>query len=63
MNADGASVAIRPVSVERIFKPANGGEISVISSGVKPGEMVISEGQMRLMPGAKVKVLSGASQS
>jgi multidrug efflux system membrane fusion protein len=63
MNADGTSVAIRPVSVERIFKPAKGSEISVISSGVKPGEMVISEGQMRLMPGARIKVLSGESQS
>ena len=63
MGADQSSVAIRPVKVERIFKSSNGAEISVISSGVKPGEMVITEGQMRLMPGAKVKVLSGESQS
>jgi len=63
MSADQSSVAIRPVSVERIFKPMQGGEISIISSGVKPGEMVVSEGQMSLMPGAKVKVLSGASAS
>ncbi len=61
MNA--GSVAIRPVNVERIFKPQNGGEISVISSGIKSGEMVISEGQMRLMPGAKVKILPGESQT
>lgn len=63
MNDDHTSVSIRPVNVERIFKPETGGEISVISSGVKSGEMVISEGQMRLMPGAKVKVLPGESQS
>lgn len=63
MSPDGNAASIRPVNVERIFKPANGGEISVISSGVKPGEMVISEGQMRLMPGARVKVLPGQSQS
>ncbi len=63
MGADGSSVSMRPISVERIFKPAKGAEISVISSGVKPGEMVISEGQMRLMPGAKVKILPGGSQS
>jgi multidrug efflux system membrane fusion protein len=56
---DGSSVAIRPVNVERIFKSDKGGEISVISSGVKAGETVISEGQMRLMPGAKIKVLPG----
>ncbi len=63
MSPDGSGVSIRPVNVERIFKPLQGGEISVISSGIKPGEMVISEGQMRLMPGAKVKVLPGQSQS
>jgi multidrug efflux system membrane fusion protein len=63
MSADQTSVSIRPVNVERIFKPAKGAEISVISNGVKPGEMIISEGQMRLMPGAKVKVLSGQSQT
>lgn len=63
MNADGSSVAIRPVNVERIFKSDKGAEISVISSGVKSGDTVISEGQMRLIPGAKVKILSGASQS
>jgi len=56
---DGSSVQIRPVNVERIFKSNQGGEISVISSGVKPGETVISEGQMRLIPGAKVKILPG----
>lgn len=63
VSPDGSSVAIRPVNVERIFKPQDGGEISIISSGVKPGDVVISEGQMRLMPGAKIKVLPGQSQS
>src|SRR5262245_19056674 len=29
---------------------------SVIESGVKPGEMVVTDGQLRLVPGAKVKV-------
>lgn len=57
------TVAMRPVSVDRVFKPANGGEMAVIRDGVKPGEMVVSEGQMRLMPGAKVRILSGESQS
>jgi multidrug efflux system membrane fusion protein len=62
MSADGTSAAIRPVKVERIFKTEKEGEISVIGSGVKPGEMVVSEGQMRLMPGAKVKVLPDEGQ-
>jgi multidrug efflux system membrane fusion protein len=63
MDAQNKTVAIRPVVVERIFKPENSGEVSVIREGVKPGEMVISEGQMRLMPGAKVRILPGESQS
>lgn len=63
MNAQNNTVAIRPVVVERIVKPENGGEVSVIGEGVKPGEMVISEGQMRLMPGAKVRILPGESQT
>jgi multidrug efflux system membrane fusion protein len=63
VDSDGNSVSMRPVNVERMFKPADGGEISVISSGVKPGEMVISEGQLRLMPGAKIKILPNQSAS
>lgn len=51
MGADN-TVTIRPVSVARIW-----GDNSVIASGLQSGEMVISEGQMRLAPGAKVRVL------
>ena len=32
---------------------------SVIESGVKPGEVVVTDGQLRLVPGAKVKVRNG----
>ncbi|MGA8598376.1 MAG: efflux RND transporter periplasmic adaptor subunit [Bryobacteraceae bacterium] len=48
----GSAVAMRPVSVLRAW-----GENSVIASGLQAGEMVITEGQMRLMPGAKVHIL------
>jgi multidrug efflux system membrane fusion protein len=51
MGADN-TVAIRPVNVLRTW-----GDNSVISSGLQSGEMVISEGQMRLAPGSKVRVL------
>ena len=51
MGADN-TVTIRPVNVLRIW-----GVNSVISSGLQSGEMVISEGQMRLAPGVKVRVL------
>jgi multidrug efflux system membrane fusion protein len=54
MAAD-STVNMRPVTVMR-----TSGDNSVIASGLKSGEMVISEGQMRLAPGAKVHVLKPA---
>jgi membrane fusion protein, multidrug efflux system len=46
----------RPVKVARQI----GGE-SVISSGITPGETVVTDGQLRLIPGIKVEV-KGNSQ-
>jgi len=60
LNAD-QTVAMRPVDVERIYKTDSSVEESVIGSGLKTGEQVISEGQMRLMPGAKVRLLKEIS--
>jgi hypothetical protein len=37
-------------------------EESIIGSGLKLGEQVISEGQMRLMPGVKVNLLKQEGQ-
>ena len=45
------TVEMRPVAVAL----AGGGE-SVIARGVKPGETVVTDGQLRLVPGAKVEV-------
>jgi hypothetical protein len=39
------------------------GEQAVIGNGLRPGETVISEGQLLLMPGAKVRVLKNQSPS
>jgi multidrug efflux system membrane fusion protein len=39
------------------------GSDSVIASGVKPGETVVTDGQLRLVPGAKVSVVSGQPQA
>ena len=50
MNAD-STVATRPVNVSRTVD-----EVAVVSSGLKPGETVITEGQLRLSPGARVVV-------
>lgn len=42
---------IRPVTVERTFD----GEV-IIKQGLQPGERVVTEGQLRLVPGAKVTI-------
>jgi multidrug efflux system membrane fusion protein len=57
MNPGTQTVAMRPVNVLRNYKPPKSVEQAVVASGLQAGEMVISEGQMRLMPGAKVRVL------
>ena len=50
VKADG-SADLRSVTVERTV-----GQESVISKGVEPGEQVVTNGQLRLVPGAKVLV-------
>jgi multidrug efflux system membrane fusion protein len=50
LNAD-STVATRPVTVER-----SEDEISIVSQGLKAGETVVTDGQLRLSPGARVIV-------
>jgi membrane fusion protein, multidrug efflux system len=50
------TVESRPVKVARQI----GGE-SVISSGVAPGDTVVTDGQLRLIPGIKVQVKTNTS--
>ncbi len=57
MNRQDSTVTMRFVQVLRNYTPLGGGEQAVIAAGLKPGETVISEGQSRLAPGAKVRVL------
>jgi multidrug efflux system membrane fusion protein len=44
-------VATRPVTVERIV-----GQTAFLAGGLKPGERVVTDGQLRLAPGATVAV-------
>lgn len=44
----------RPVVVSRTYGPN-----SVVDKGVTPGEKVVTDGQLRLVPGAKVEIKSG----
>lgn len=60
MNSD-QTVAMRPVQVLRNYASGGSPEQAVIGSGLKEGETVISQGQMLLMPGAKVRVLKANS--
>ena len=57
VNPGDSTVAMRNVKVSRNFTPAGQPEMAVIDSGLKAGEQVVSEGQLRLTPGAKVRLL------
>ncbi len=52
-----ATAAMRPIQVLRNFTPPGHPEQAVIGSGLTTGEQVISEGQLRLAPGARVRLL------
>jgi len=45
------TVEARPITVQRTW-----GDYSVIDSGVRPGETVVTDGQLRLSPGAKASI-------
>jgi membrane fusion protein, multidrug efflux system len=57
------TVAMRPVQVLRNYIVSGAPDEAVIGGGLKPGETVISEGQLLLMPGAKVRVLKNQGPS
>lgn len=57
LNPADSTVSIREVTVLRIYTPEGQAEQSVIGAGLTAGETVISEGQKRLSPKAKVRVL------
>ncbi len=54
MNAD-STVTPRPVSVVRTAD-----EMSIVAGGLRPGELVVTDGQLRLSPGARVFVQKAA---
>jgi multidrug efflux system membrane fusion protein len=51
------TVALRPVKVDR-----RRGEDVVVASGLEPGETVVTDGHMRLVPGAKVAIKGPAAR-
>jgi membrane fusion protein, multidrug efflux system len=52
------TVEMRPVIIER----TSGAEI-VIASGVEPGDTVVTDGHLRLVPGTRVSAKTGESQA
>ncbi len=58
LNPADSTVAMRPVNVLRTYTPAGQPEQAVVGSGLAGGERVVSEGQLRLIPGAHVRILA-----
>ncbi len=52
------TASIAPVTVLRTYRPAAGPEQAIVGSGIKPGDMVVTEGQLRLTPGATIAMLN-----
>lgn len=46
------------VTVMRTYLPENGPELAVIGAGIRPGDLVVTEGQLRLTAGARVSLLN-----
>jgi membrane fusion protein, multidrug efflux system len=57
----GGMAAMAPVTVLRTYQPENGPEEAIIGSGVQAGDTVVTEGQLRLTPGARVALLGAPS--
>jgi multidrug efflux system membrane fusion protein len=47
-----------PVTVLRTYRPPSGHEEAIIGSGVRPGDLVVTEGQLRLTADAPVDLLN-----
>ena len=46
-----STVAVRPVTISRTR-----GDLAVVAKGLQPGENVVTDGQLRLLPGSKISV-------
>ncbi|AXC15923.1 putative Co/Zn/Cd efflux system membrane fusion protein [Acidisarcina polymorpha] len=52
--------SIAPVTVLRTYRPTTGPEEAIIGGGIKPGDVVVTEGQLRLTAGATVTLLDAS---
>jgi multidrug efflux system membrane fusion protein len=56
-------VTMTPVTVVRSWAPENGPELAIVAGGVRPNDVVVTEGQLRLTPGARVSVVNPTRQT
>ena len=56
----GRRASMVPVSVERVYASQDGPGMAIVAHGIHAGDVVVTEGQLRLTPGAQVSVLPGA---
>jgi membrane fusion protein, multidrug efflux system len=52
-----------PVTVIRTWIPEDGPELAVIGNGLRPGDLVVTEGQLKLTPGARVSFLNATRET
>jgi len=45
------------IKMLRTYRPEQGPEQAIVGGGITPGDLVVTEGQLRLTPGAKVSLL------
>jgi multidrug efflux system membrane fusion protein len=50
-------VDIRPVEIGQAF-----GGVTIVTKGLRPGERVVTSGQLRLVEGSRVKVVGGGAR-
>lgn len=53
-----SSVSMAPVTVLRNYRPPDGPEQAIIGSGIRSGDVVVTEGQLRLTTGSIVALLN-----
>jgi len=54
---------VTPVSVLRSYKADHGPEQAILTSGIKPGDAVVTSGQLKLTPGVRVERLDAPTGS
>jgi multidrug efflux system membrane fusion protein len=61
--AKSGTATVAPVTVLRSYKPDTSPELAVIGSGIAPGDVVVTEGQLRLTQGARISLLNSPPNS